>query len=419
MGRPKGHLTRLQGLTHASSTPQGKWANLLLAKRGRSIHTIEIAGQNNLNGSLKVGQILTANLCDSRGVRLLGAGLPVTAALLQRLADSGIREVYLNDSRAATSTGRRELAVPYDEGAKQQLEYNYCRITEAMAGFVNELHDGESTSTEVIEEVVSSYLQETIKDAGVVLAACMGLDDQEINSRDEALQRRSVRMAMLATVAADKLKLSQADCLTAGVVGAIHDISLYGGTYSPLDEEFLEHPLRSVDVLRNTFGITDQMRIIVGQVHEQCDGSGYPRHLKSVRLHPVSRLLNVVDAYLTLIEPMEGGEPGVEPSDALAYLVQYALFGYFDRTCVQALVAAASIYPVGTKVQLDDGTRATVLRSTGSSYLQPVVKLDSPAQTLIDLRFSDHKILQPDESDSRYRRLPKSSLSQVLWRPAA
>ncbi len=370
-------------------------------------------------GSLKDGQILSADLCDSKGALLLKAGLPVTEALIRRLADLGIREVYLDDGRPSASKGEKELLVPYDPLAQERLQHNYARITSALSGFVDELHDGDSTSTEEIEEVVTSYLQEALRDTGVVLAACMGLDTQEIRSQDEQLQRRSVRMAMLATVAAKQLKLSQADCLTAGVVGAIHDISLYGRDYSTLDEEYLEHPLQSIDLLRNTFGVTDQMRIIVGQVHEQCDGSGYPRQLKSVRLHAVSRLLNVVDAYLTLIAPSDDEQPGVVPSDALAYLVQQALFGYFDRNCVQALVAAASIYPVGTKVWLDDGSTATVFRSTGASYLQPVVQLDSPEQTLIDLRFSDRNILQPYEHNARYRRLPKSLLSQVLWRPAA
>ena len=398
----------------------GKCANRQLAK-GRFISTIINAGQSKLTGSLKVGQVLTADLCDSHGVLLLEAGLPVTDALIRRLAELGIREVYLNENlQKEASPSRRELEFPYDVIASQQLEHNYHRITAALSGFVNDLQDGESTSTDEIEEVVTSYLHETIKDAGVVLAACMGLDAQDIKTHDdEELQRRSVRMAMLATVAAQQLKLSQADCLVAGIIGTIHDISLYGRNYSPLDEEYFEHPFRSIDLLRNTFGVNDQMRIIIGQVHEQCDGSGYPRRLKSARLHAVSRLLNVIDAFLTLIQPMEVGEPGVTPSDALAYLVQQALFGYFDRDCVQALVAAASIYPVGTKVQLDDGTKATVLRSTGRSYIQPVVQLDSPEQKLIDLRFSDRIILQPDESDSRYRRLPRSSFVQVLWRPAA
>lgn len=386
---------------------------------GRIISTIEFAGPKNLTGSLKNGQILSADLCDSKGTLLLEAGLPVTESLIRNLAELGIREVYLNEVPKRESNLTSEFLVPYDHAAQERLEHNYKRITSALSGFVDELQEGDSTSTEEIEEVVTSYLQEAIKDSGVVLSSCMGLDAQEIRSRDEALQRRSVRMAMLATVAANKLNLSQADCLISGVIGAIHDISLYGGNYLTQDEVYLEHPLRSIDLLRNTFGMTEQMRIIVGQVHEQCDGSGYPRQLKSARLHLVSRLLNVVDAYLTLIEPMEESKLGVAPSDALAYLVQQALFGYFDRSCVQALVAAASIYPVGTKVRLDDGTIATVVRSTGSSYLQPVVQLDSPERTLVDLRFSDRLILQPDESNTRYRRLSKSLLSQILWRPAA
>ncbi len=371
-------------------------------------------------GSIKDGQILNADLCDSRGSLLLPAGLPVTDAFIRRLADLGIREVYLDDTRGKKpTTTERELAFPYDPTTERQLEHNYLRMTAALSELADELRVGDSTSTEELEEIIISYLQLAIKDSGVVLANCMGLDAQENDTRDPELQRRSVRMAIIATVSAQKLNLSPSDCLAAGVIGAIHDISLYGREDYLLDKDYFEHPLQSADLLRNTFGVTEQMRMIVGQVHEQCDGSGYPRQLKSARLPVVSRLLNAVDAYLTLIEPIEVGEPGITPSDALAYLVQQALFGYFDLRCVQALVTAASIFPVGTRVRLDDGTGATVLRSTGPSYLQPVVRLDAPPQSVIDLRFSDRMILQPDESNSRYRRLPKASLVQILWRPAA
>lgn len=371
-------------------------------------------------GSIKDGQILNADLCDSRGSLLLPAGLPVTDAFIRRLADLGIREVYLDDTRGKKpTTTERELAFPYDPTTERQLEHNYLRMTVALSELADELRVGDSTSTEELEEIIISYLQLAIKDSGVVLANCMGLDAQENDTHDPELQRRSVRMAILATVSAQKLNLSPSDCLAAGVIGAIHDISLYGREDYLLDKDYFEHPLQSADLLRNTFGVTEQMRMIVGQVHEQCDGSGYPRQLKSARLPVVSRLLNAVDAYLTLIEPIEVDEPGITPSDALAYLVQQALFGYFDLGCVQALVTAASIFPVGTRVRLDDGTGATVLRSTGPSYLQPVVRLDAPPQSVIDLRFSDRMILQPDESNSRYRRLPKASLVQILWRPAA
>jgi HD-GYP domain-containing protein (c-di-GMP phosphodiesterase class II) len=391
------------------------------SKKGRFISTksIHSAGQKNLTGSLKDGQILSADLCDGQGGLLLEAGLPVTDALIRRLAELGIREVYLDNRSKGNASAPRELVFPYDPTVQRQLQFDYERISTALSGFVGEMQDGDTTSTDEIEEVVTSYLQAAMQDAGVVLAACMGLDAHEVSSHDEMLQRRSVRMAMLATVAARQLKLPESECLVAGVVGAIHDISLYGRNYSQLDEDYLEHPLRSIDLLQNTFGVNDQMRLIIGQVHEQCDGSGFPRQLKSVRVHPISRLLNVVDAYLTLIQPMGLGELGVAPSDALAYLVQQTLFGYFDRDCVQSLIAAASIYPVGTRVRLDDGSSATVFRSTGRTYLQPVVQLDSPSEALVDLRFSDRTILRPDEGSSRYRRLLRSSLDQVLWRPAA
>ncbi len=386
---------------------------------GQSV-TATSTEKKNLSGSLKEGQVLNADLCDSQGSLLLKAGSPVTAALIRRLADQGIREVYLDDQRSRSSHAvDSAICAPYSPAIERQLAHNYERITAALAEFSDDLIAGRTSGTDELEEVVMSYLQVTLRDAGVVLASCMGLDAEDERSHNEALQRRSVRMAMLATVTAAQLQLSETDCMTAGIVGAIHDISLYGHQASQDDEAFLEHPMRSVDLLQNALGLTDQMRLIVGQVHEQCDGSGYPRHLKASRLHPVSRLLNVVDAYLTLIEPIEVGELGFTPSDALAYLIQQTLYGYFDRDCMRALLTAASVYPVGTKVHLDDGSQATVLRGTGETYLQPVVSLDSNPSSIIDLRYSDRLILTPAENKARFRRLPKTALKQVLWRPAA
>ena len=378
------------------------------------------AEKQQLSGSLKEGQILSADLCDSQGDLLLRAGLPVTLELIRRLADQGIREVYLDDQR--TNSKRHsgsELLLPYSPLTERQLAQNYERITSALADFSNELISGRSTNIDELDDIITNYLQVTMKDSGVVLAACMGLGAEEVNSHDQELQRRSVRMAMLATVTATQMQMSEQDCLAAGLIGAIHDVSLYGNRYSQNDDEYREHPMRSIDMLQNAYGLSDPMRLIVGQVHEQCDGSGYPRGLKSVRLHPVSRVLNIVDAYLTLIEPLEVGEPGYTPSDVLAYLIQQTLYGYFDRDCMRALLTATSIYPVGTQVQLDDGSSATVLRGTGATYLQPVVRLDANPTSIVDLRYSDRVILTPAESDHRFRRLPKSALQQILWRPAA
>ncbi len=386
---------------------------------GHSITTTATEKQN-LSGSLREGQILHADLCDSQGGLLLRAGLPVTSELIRQLAEQGIREVYLDDHRRTAKRGSDSgLVAPYSPLTERQLAENYERITLALADFCSDLVAERSTSTDELEAVVTNYLQVTVQDAGVVLAAFMRLDSAEVNSHDEQLQRRSVRMAMLAIVTATQMQLSEQDCLAAGVIGAIHDISLYGRNCSPYDQEYFEHPMRSAAMLQNAYGLSDRMRLIVEQVHEQCDGSGYPRSLKAARLHPVGRLLNIVDAYLTLIEPLEVGEPGYAPSDALSYLIQQTLYGYFDRECLRALLAQCSIYPVGTKVSLDDGSSATVLRGTGPTYLQPVVRFDSNPNSIIDLRYSDRVIVTPAESDTRFRRLPKSALQEILWRPAA
>ncbi len=254
-----------------------------------------------LSGMLKKGQVLSADLRDSRGSMLLAAGLPVTEGLIRQLAEQGVHEVYLDDSPGDALAS--PLQVPYDSFMQQTLQHNFEQLNESLGELFSSAHAGQSTSTDELEGVVTDYLQATLKDTGVVLASCMQLESNRMNPLDEELQRRSVRMAILATITSHKMALPEADCINAGIVGALHDIALYGRSSLEIDDSYFEHPLRSIDLLKNTFGLTDQMRMMVGQVHEQCDGSGYPRRLKAARLHVVSRVLNVVDAFLTLIEP--------------------------------------------------------------------------------------------------------------------
>jgi hypothetical protein len=215
------------------------------------------------------------------------------------------------------------------------------------------------------------------------------------------------------------MKMLETDCIMAGVTAAVHDVALFGDPAGASLQRYREHPFRSAEMLEDSFGMTPEMKVIVSQVHEQCDGSGFPRGLPYQRLHPISRLLNVIDAYLTVIEPHGEDGRGFAPADAVAYLVQQSLYGYFDRECVRGLVATASVYPVGTRVKLDDGSTATVLRSTGDSYLEPVVQMDDSVQSIVDLRFSERMIIAPLDAPNRFRRLTRQKLEQILWTHAA
>jgi HD-GYP domain-containing protein (c-di-GMP phosphodiesterase class II) len=361
--------------------------------------------------SLRKGDVLTNDAYDNDGNRLLTSGSVVTAEFLAKLVTLGIREVYLRTPRYQRDSA---LILPYDLRAEQQLASAFQQTTATISDLVQQLQSGHATRTQDVEELVVPVWEQSVKDSAVVLACCMA--GKPLSTQwDRDLADRSTRMSMLSIVTAVQMGMSEANCIAAGIVAAIHDVSLYGRPNVWQLDDYVEHPNWSLDLLQNTYGLTDEMKVMIGQVHEQSDGSGYPQKLKSVRLHPVSRVLNVVDAFLNLVEPIEAGKVAYSPADVMAYLVQHSMYGCFDRDCVRALLLASGAYPVGTQVELDDGQIATVLRSTGAAYTTPVVKI---GEAIEDLRFSNRTIVRPLDVNLPAQRLPKSALEQVLWQVA-
>jgi len=114
--------------------------------------------------------------------------------------------------------------------------------------------------------------------------------------------------------------------------------------------------------------VPDEICVIVNQVHERVDGSGYPRGLHINLIHPLARVLNVVDTYLSLIDPGPG-RPAILPHDAIGFLLHEGARGRFEALPMQALLTTVTLFPIGSRVELDDGRKATVIRRDGAHYL--------------------------------------------------
>ncbi len=361
---------------------------------------------------LKAGKSFAVPLLNADGSVLLPAGEEICREFLEDLRNRGIHEVFLPSATVdQPAQAALDRIAPYDPVVKREIAAKFEETVAAIIDLAHQARSGRLTRTDEIESTIYAYLSLAARDAGVVIATCME-DDGLATSHDEWLAKRSVRLSTLSAVTAVAMNMVEADCVTAGLVGALHDVSLYGKKYRDTDSFYLDHPIRSIEMLSGTFGVSEQMKVIIGQVHEQFDGSGFPRKISGSRIHPVSRLLNVVDAFLSLTDP-EDDVPAFFPADALIYLVQQSIYGVFEGPAVQALLRVESAYPVGTEVQLSDGTIAVVLRSTGASYLQPVVIRNDGS--IVDLTSGACSIEGPIDRAGRKERIPKQSFSKVLW----
>lgn len=376
--------------------------------------------------SLQIGQVFPRDLHNSTGELVLIAGQPVTESLLENLSRRGYKELFFrraktNRDSAATN---KALLKPYAERDLTILRHAFKLAPELVDGVARALQEGQVVEMGEIEESINSCRAAVDSDAAAVLATVHGL----LARTGDSAALHNVRMMALVMVASQLMDFEAEEVQAAGRAGLLHDVSLLQDRRelanslqgvkegAPLLNVYHQHPLRSADMLRQRMkGITELELVLVAQVHEQCDGSGFPRGLKRHHLHPLSRLLNVVDAFLTLIDE-QNPHGGFEPADALAYMVMHSLQGSFDRECIQALIEASAAYPVGTKVVLEDDTVATVMRSTGED-LMPIIELENKPGQLIDLRNYAKQIVGPTMS-TQLRRLPKALLHKRLWQLA-
>ncbi|QDU79576.1 Cyclic di-GMP phosphodiesterase response regulator RpfG [Polystyrenella longa] len=160
---------------------------------------------------------------------------------------------------------------------------------------------------------------------------------------------------------------------------------------SRLDQlELSKHPGYSMDILTKWPDMPGSSCLIAYQIHERCNGTGYPNGRTSPQIHYLSKIAAVADTYIELMSEKRDSEAGTLPYQAIEQILYQVRAGSFDREVVRALLYTVSIFPIGSLVELSDSRIGRVLRSNRENYLTPICESwwrDDPVNTkeIIDL----------------------------------
>jgi HD-GYP domain-containing protein (c-di-GMP phosphodiesterase class II) len=211
-----------------------------------------------------------------------------------------------------------------------------------------------------------------------------------------------------------------------GLAGLLHDTSiLFQPDWFVLNpvsrtetarKQFRSHSLASASLFEGLPGVSESVIKMIREVHEQFDGSGFPFGKSREELHSGSLILNLADAFISLISPILG--PSIVASDAMAVLCHHTTRGAFSRDTFQIFLDSVSIYPVGTVVKLDDKSDAVVVNSNRKKPFQPVVRLLPHGVPEIDLSYSEFRVIELSHGgeSTKSRRVSRASLGKALWR---
>jgi HD-GYP domain-containing protein (c-di-GMP phosphodiesterase class II) len=296
------------------------------------------------------------------------------------------RDSFLNEVRPPAGLERNEQTAA-------EFERTYENQVRATSTMFREFTESGKVNAKLVEDIAVEQLREMAADLDEFLSR--GL--RPIHS--DYPSRHSLQCAMLASSIGMTMGLRKDDLVELSFGCLLHDagmllvpehLRLNDGPLDIGDRlEVQKHPTYAADLLANRNDISHAAKMVVYQMHERMNGSGYPRQRQGQQIHLFARIAAVADTYLAMISPRTYRD-GLEPYQAVEKLLFATRKGLFDPSVVRGLLHTVSLFPIGSHVQLSDGRIGRVIRGNRDHFARPVVEVvdssgELPAVEIIDL----------------------------------
>ena len=385
---------------------------------------------------LIVGRALKAPIYDPHGRLLLAAGAVITATFKKLLRARNIEHVQLHaddlreEPQAAPTPARPRISrsltneeqltrdidrivdagalkvvnvgppvkdelaahgcTPYDPIQRERL-LRHCGLTSRLIeGMLQNCISGTLINGDDLNRVAASFLAELCTDVENVLTAAAEAHE------DRALLEHSLQMSLLGMAMGIELGFDAEHVRVIGLCGLLHDWGLIRvpdqirraeRQLAPAEiREWKRHPYYTLQLLDQFKAVSTTVRLVCFQVHEKPNGSGFPQGRGGSKIHQFAKVLHIADSYLTLTLPAPGRQ-AMTPYEAVAFLIRSSRQKAVDTASLRAFLQVMTLFPLGSCVQMRDGSVGRVLRRNGPHYTKPIVSL---------LRSADGEQLQPD-----------------------
>lgn len=273
---------------------------------------------------------------------------------------------------------------PYDTLVEAEFAQKYEHSCNQVEELVVALEKGGNVDLSTSRRVTRDSLSQAAEDMDLFVK--LGINPPD---RDYA-GKHNYHVAMLAASMAASLGWDEQTISDVGIGCLLHDIGMNRVPEEVVQSprilsagEFIDiarHPIYTFDMLEDHFqNVPTISRMVAYQIHERCDGSGYPRNRRGASIHEAARLAAVADVYVALISPRPH-RPAMMPHYAVKHLLFGVRDGKFDSQAVRALLQTISAFPIGSCLELKDGRVGQVMRARAEHYARPVVALWKPDQ---------------------------------------
>ncbi len=283
----------------------------------------------------------------------------------------------------------------------QRLQQAYLKAADSMRSINKKLQQSPSAAMQEVNALVEQMVETFLSKSDITLQA-MGRAQE-----GSEIYFHTLNVSILCLMLAKGLGLSMEDGRHLGVGALLHDIGLLQipdrilKKTDPLTQA--EMNLRKMHCeygqnMGTDMGLSKPVLDIIAQHHELQDGSGYPKGLKGDAIHPLARIVALVNHYDNLCNPVDINK-ALTPHEALSQMFAQARTR-FDANALQLMVRSLGVYPPGTIVRLSNDAIALVSSVNPQKPLRPwlvVYDPDTPASEAIMLNLDQ----EPDINISK------------------
>ncbi|SJZ94932.1 HD-GYP domain-containing protein [Selenihalanaerobacter shriftii] len=323
------------------------------------------------------GVVLSKPIYDSAGRVLLKKGSKLNKRYINKLKKLGIKHIYIKNI-----TDTKTINQKFEEKERRELipEEVKKEAVVIARNCVKKTNIAESTilgKKQVIKLIENIVKQISNKDEIFQSLKDMRLLEDEIFFH-------LVNVTTLSLVIGNKLGYDQERLNNLGIGAFLHDIGKLGVYANILnksgnltDDEFEEvkrHTNYGYKILDKQDDIPQISAQIAYQHHERCDGSGYPKGLTKRFIYEEARIVAIVDVFDAMINDRVYRN-GIKVKEVIEYLYTRITLNKLDKELVTLFLDIITPYPLGTKVKLNIGCEAVVVKVNKNAKLCPKVKV--------------------------------------------
>jgi len=300
---------------------------------------------------------------------------PVTSSptikINQRLAANRMAEDILNASKKPVVYTNTKTTIEELPAAKEA----FSKATRCVAHVMEQdARDGKLDVSKV-KQAVEPILESVIRNLDAFMWLSK-MEEHDNNSYEHSVQNCALGIAFGRHIGLNKRELNTLATglllMDIGKVKLPRDLLTKQTAHTKEETEIMrKHVAFTVDILKQTAGISEHVINIALTHHERYDGSGYPNGLVGTQTPVYGRIAAIIDCYDAMITSTPYRQ-AISEHKALQNI--YNLRDkHFQTELVEQFMQCMGVYPTGSLVELSSGAVAAVLSQNAQQKMKPKI----------------------------------------------